>query len=166
MRSLSAALLFVLAVGCSAPPVGAPSLAPRPAEAIDPRIPVPEPVLATAADPALQAQLSALVDQAQRGHSAFTADLPATQKAVDSAGEAQSESWIEAQQLLSALVSLRAPVTRAAADIDSLGAERIRKLGGIAAADMKALESASGTVRQIDESEAAAIGRLQARLSG
>jgi len=88
----------------------------------------------------------------------------AAEKAVAAAGGPQSEGWIVAQQALSAAIAARAPVTRAAADLDSSGAERIQKLGGIAAADLKAIDAASAKVRAIDEREAALIKGLQDRL--
>jgi hypothetical protein len=146
--------------------VNAPSLYPRPAEAIDPRIPVPDPVLSTTPTPGLVEQLNALVGQAEAGDSDFQPLASAAEKAVAAAGAPQSESWIVAQQALSAAIAARAPVTRAAADLDSLGAQRIQKLGGIAAADLKAIDAASAKVRAIDEREAAMIKEMQSRLAG
>jgi len=160
--------LLVLAcaavAGCAHSPVNAPSLYPRPAETIDPRIPVPEPVLSTTPTPGLVDQLNALVGQAEAGDSGFQPMAVAAEKAVAAAGGPQSEGWIVAQQALSAAIAARAPVTRAAADLDSSGAERIQKLGGIAAADLKAIDAASAKVRAIDEREAALIKGLQDRL--
>ena len=160
--------LLVLAcaaiAGCARSPVNAPSLYPRPAEAIDPRIPVPDPVLSTNPTPGLVEQLNALVGQAEAGDSDFQPVASTAEKAVAAAGAPQSEGWIVAQQALSAAIAARAPVTRAAADLDSLGAQRIQKLGGIAAADLKVLDAASAKVRAIDEREAALIKGLQDRL--
>lgn len=150
--------------GCAHSPVEAPSLYPRPAEAIDPRIPVPDPVLSTTPSPGLVAQLTALIGQAEAGDSEFQPAASAAEKAAAAAGAPQSEGWIAAQQALSVAVAARAPVTRAAVDLDSLGAERIQKLGGIAAADLKAIDAASAKVRAIDEREAALIKNLQDRL--
>jgi len=145
--------------------VNAPSLAPRPAEAIDPRIPVPDPVLPNTPDRALVEQLNALVGQAEAGDSEFQPVASTAEKAVAAAGAPQSESWITAQQALSVAVAARAPVTRAAADLDSLGAQRIQKLGGIAAADLKAIDAASARIRAIDDREAETIKGLQDRLA-
>jgi hypothetical protein len=150
--------------GCLGPAARAPSLAPRAAEAIDPRVPVPEPQLSTAVDPALAAQLSTLVAQAEAADSRFRAAVPEAQQAAASAGPSQSESWVAAQQLLSALVAAREPVARALGDIDQLAAERIRRLGGIAAADLRAIEAAAARVAEIDRREAAVVDQLQARL--
>ena len=151
--------------GCAHSPVNAPSLAPRAAEAIDPRLPVPEPVLSTTPNPALLDQLNALVAQAEAGDSQFQPEAAAAEKAVAAAGAAQSESWIAAQQALSAAVAARAPVTRAAADVDSVGAERIQKLGGIAKADLQVIDTAGARIHAIDEREAALIKSLQDRLA-
>lgn len=144
--------------------MNAPSLAPRAAEAIDPRLPVADPVLPTRPNPALVGELNGLVAEAEAGDTQFQPAITAAEAAVASAGPAQSESWIAAQQALSAAVAARAPVTRAAADLDALGAQRIQQLGGIAKADLQAIDSASARVRVIDDREAAAIKSLQDRL--
>lgn len=158
-------LLITLALfGCAAPAVQTPSLGPRAAEAIDPRVPVPEPQLSTIIDPGLAGQLSALVAQAQAGDSQFRAATPSAQQAAASAGDRQSESWVVAQQALSRLVAARGSVTRALGDIDALGATRIQQSGGIAAADMRAIQAAAARVGEIDRRQAALIDQLQARL--
>lgn len=125
-----------------------------------------DPVLSTTPDRALVEQLSLLVAQAETGNLEFEPVAATAEKAVASAGAPQSEGWIAAQQALSVAVAARAPVTRAAADLDSLGAQRIQKLGGIAAADLKAIDAASTKVRAIDEREAALIKDMQDRLGG
>ena len=158
-------LAFAVLAGCAAPKVNAPSLAPRAAETIDPRLPVPEPVLSTTPNPALVEQLNGLVAQAETGDSQFQPAAAAAERAVASAGAAQSESWIAAQQALSAAVAARAPVTRVAADVDSLGAERIQRLGGIAKADLQAIDAAGGRIHAIDDREATLIKSLQDRLA-
>lgn len=158
-------LLLPLLGGCAATPVAAPSLAPRAAEAIDPRVPVPDIILSTDVSLGLPAQLNALIAQAQSGDAAF---MPLANHARDlaaSAGAKESESWVVAQQALSAAVGARAPVASAVADIDALGAQRIQKLGGIGAADLKAIDAAASTVAEIDAREAAAIDEVQRLLS-
>ncbi len=157
-------LTTAVLVGCAGPASRAPSLAPRAAEAIDPRVPVAEPQLSVLVDRGLSAELAALVAQAEAGDAGFRAAAPAAQQAAAAAGGRSSESWVVAQQALSALVAARGTVTRALGDIDALGAERIQRLGGIAAADMRAIEAAAARVAAIDRSQAALIDRLQARL--
>jgi hypothetical protein len=163
MRALALAL-SVLVAGCSTA-TNAPSLAPRAAEAIDPRLPVPEPALSTIPAPALVQKLDSLIAQAVAGDRAFAPLAAHARQLADSAGAKESESWVVAQQALSAAVAARTPVTAAAADIDALGAQRIQSLGGIAAADLKAIDSAAARVDGIDEREAAAISAMQAKLA-
>ena len=159
-------LLFLFALGACAAPESAPSLAPRTAEAIDPRVPVPEAPVPTEVAPALVQQLEALVAQAIAGDEAFRAAAVTAERLAAAAGPPQSESWIAAQQALSAAVAARAPVTRAMGEIDSLAAARIQQLRGIGAADLQAINAAASRVAEIDAREAAIIGQLQAQLSG
>ena len=56
-------------------------------------------------------------------------------------------------------------MTSALGDIDALGAERIKRLGGIAAADLAAINAAAARVAEIDEREASVIARIQAMLA-
>ena len=56
-------------------------------------------------------------------------------------------------------------MTSALGDIDALGAERINRLGGIAAADLAAINAAAARVAEIDEREASVIARIQAMLA-
>ena len=70
--SIAIALLGTLSA-CSAPPGPYPSLAPRAAEAIDPRVPLPSEVQIGPADANLSAHLAALIDHAQAGDSQFEA---------------------------------------------------------------------------------------------
>jgi hypothetical protein len=163
MRALSPALAVLLS-GCAAA-TNAPSLAPRPAEAIDPRVPVPEPVLPTTPTPALVHKLDSLVAQAVAGDEAFGPLAERARQLADAAGAKESESWVVAQQALSVAVGARTPVTTAVGDIDALGAQRIQALGGIGAADLKAINAASARVSEIDDREAAAVSAIQAKLA-
>lgn len=161
---IHALILTAALAGCAGSASTAPSLAPRAAEAIDPRMPVPEPQLSAVVDQGLAAQLSALVTQAEVGDARFRNAAPAAQRAAAAAGARQSESWVIAQQIVSALVAARGPTTRALGDIDALGAARIQRLGGIGAADMRAIQAAAGRVAEIDRRQAELIDQLQARL--
>lgn len=163
MRALLPALAILLS-GCAAA-TNAPSLAPRPAEAIDPRLPVPEPALPTTPTPALVQKLDSLVAQAIAGDEAFAPLAERARQLAEAAGLKESESWVAAQQALSVAVGARTPVTSAAGDIDALGAQRIQTLGWIGAADLKAINAASAKVSEIDDREAAAISAIQAKLA-
>jgi hypothetical protein len=126
---------------------------------------VPEPVLPTTPAPALVQKLDSLVAQAIAGDQAFAPLAERARQLADSAGAKESESWVVAQQALSAAVGARLPVTAAVGDIDALGAQRIQTLGGIGAADLKAIDAASARVSEIDSREAAAITAIQAKLA-
>jgi hypothetical protein len=159
-----AALLALLLSACTTPPAGEPSLAPRAAEAIDPRVPIPSEVVAGPADPALTARIAELLNQVRSGDTAFQGAAQEAARLAAAAGAAQSESWIAAQQAISAMVAARAPVTGALADLDALAAARLAS-GGMQAGDLAAIRAASAEAGAVSEAEAAAIDRLQARLT-
>jgi hypothetical protein len=164
MRAPQLLLVLVLA-GCSPAALEAPSLAPRAVEAIDPRIPVPEPAISMTPNAGLVDQLDRLVAQARSGDDAFQPLAERARQLADAAGPKESESWIAAQQALSAAVAARAPVATAVADIQALGARRIQALGGIAAGDLMAIDTAAARAGGIDSREASAIDQIQARLA-
>ena len=165
MRFFALALLALIGA-CSAPMVNAPSLAPRAAEAIDPRVPIPDPIATGPASPALVARLDALIGQAKSGDSDFQVAIAEAERLAAGAGEPQSESWVVAQQALSAAVAARAPVTQALGDIDEIGSTQLASKGSVAPADQAALAAAAAAVGEIDRRQAAAIDRIQRRLGG
>ena len=165
MRTLI--LLSIVAIGlssCTRPRGNFPSLAPRSAEAVDPRVPVYQPVRSGPVDPTLSAHLAALIDQAQAGDSAFQAAAATAERLAASAGPGGSESWVSAQQALSAAQEARGPTTRALGDIDGLGSTALATKGGISAADMAAIEAAAQRVSEIDRSQAQRLKAILARL--
>lgn len=165
MRSIAFLPLAVIS-GCSAPMVSAPSLAPRAAEAIDPRLPIPDVRPTGPASAALVTRLGTLIAQARSGDVAFQSAAGEADRLASSAGGPQSESWVVAQQALSAAVQARAPVTQALGDIDEIGSTQLASRGSVAPADQAALASAAATVGDIDRRQAAAIERIQRRLGG
>jgi hypothetical protein len=165
IRAFPLSVVLALA-GCTATTGPGPSLAPRTAESIDPRVPVVSTAIARPVDPALVAQLGELVRAAQQGDGAFAAAAGEAQRLATSAGAAQSESWIVAQQAVSAAVAARAPTTRALGDIDALAASALARQNGIAPADLGAIEAAAAEVGAIDRRQAQVIDALQARLGG
>lgn len=162
------ALLMIgaAAAGCRAPVSTAPSLAPRAAESIDPRLPVVPRVDPRPADPALVARLQALIGQARSGDQAFRASAGEAQRLAATAGAPQSESWVVAQQALSAAVAARAPTTRALGDIDAIAAEALVMRGGLAPADLAAVQAAAAEVGAIDQRQAQTVDAIAARLRG
>ncbi len=165
VRAFAFAAIFALA-SCAAPPGPGPSLAPRSAEAIDPRVPVEGSGVQAPVDRALAARLAELIGLARQGDSAFTAAAGEAQRLAASAGARQSESWVVAQQALSAAVAARGPTTRALGDIDELAASALARQGGIAPADLAAIEAAAAEVGALDRRHAQTIDALQARLGG
>jgi len=159
-------LVLPLLLACSAPQSAGPSLAPRAAEAIDPRVPIPGEVVAGPAEPALAARIAELLAEVQSGDAAFQAAAQIAENLAAAAGPAQSESWIVAQEALSGLVATRAPVTKAIADLDALAGGRIAGAGGILPGDLAAIEAATSEAGAIGQRQAEVIDRLQARLAG
>ncbi|MEO7365041.1 MAG: hypothetical protein ABIW03_01820 [Sphingomicrobium sp.] len=158
--------LTLALAGCAAPPAPPASLAPRAAEAIDPRVPV---VVATTSQPvsgAIANRLAELIGQARRGENAFASAAALAQRLASAAGPPQSESWVVAQEALSAAVAARAPTTRALGDIDGITAAALAKQGGLAPADLAATEAAAAEVGAIDQRQAQVIDALQQRLGG
>ena len=164
-RPFALAILFAVA-GCTAPSLQTPSLAPRAAEAIDPRAPVVADSVQRPVDPALASHLAELIGQARGSESAFAAAAGHAQRLAATAGPPQSESWIIAEQAVSVAAAARAPTTRALSDIDGIAAATLVKQGGMAPADLAAIEAAAAEVGAIDRSQAQAIDALQHRLGG
>ena len=154
---------FALAA-CTRPGGPYPSLAPRAGEAIDPRVPIVKPLNDRPAGAELVARLEALVAEARSGDAAFQPAAATAERLAQGAGPPQSESWIAAQQALSAAVAARAPTARALGDIDSISAQMLKSQGGIAPNDLKAIDGAAATVGAIDERQQALIAGIQARL--
>ncbi|HEV2044687.1 MAG TPA: hypothetical protein VGR05_08420 [Sphingomicrobium sp.] len=160
-----APLLALGLIGCAASSATEPSLAPRPAEAIDPRLPIAsEPTLGPV-DAALAARLSQLVAEGNAGAATFDAQVDQARTLAEAAGPAQSESWILAQQAVSGLEGARARSTRALADVDAIAANRIQSDGGLTAADRRAVEAASAALRAVTDRQTSIIDQLAARLA-
>ena len=84
-----------------------PSLAPRAAETIDPRVPLAGDGAQQPVSPALAARLAELIALARQGDRAFTAAAEEAQRLTAAAGATQSESWVIAQQAVTAAVAAR-----------------------------------------------------------
>ena len=157
-------IAFCAIGGCAAPKGSYPSLEPRAAEAIDPRVPIPSEVIVGPADVILSAHLAALIDQAHAGDSAFRGAVSDAERLAAAAGAMQSESWISAQQALSAAQAARGPTTRALGDIDALASTALEKQGGIQAGNLAAIRAAAAKVSTIDNAQAARIEAIEDRL--
>jgi hypothetical protein len=158
-------IAMLLAGACSAPYAGPEtSLAPRPAEAIDPRIPIPDKVPSGPVDAALARKLDEIVGMARAGTPQFDARLANAERQAAAAGPTASESWVVAQHALSELIEQFGVTTRAAAEIDALASSRLEGQHWIRPADQQAITAAAAEVAAIIEPQAAAIERLQVQL--
>jgi hypothetical protein len=159
------ALLSILALtACSAPGGPYPSLQPRAAETIDPRVPVVRPVNDRPVTAGLAARLAALVDQAQSGDAAFDDAASVAERLAGGAGPPRSESWIAAQEALTAAIAARRPTATAMGDIDEIGATALQNQAGIAPNDFAAIKSAAAKVGAIDSRQADRVASIQKRL--
>ena len=159
-----APLLALGLIGCAASSTTEPSLARRPAEAIDPRLPIASEPVSGPVDATLAARLSQLIAAGNAGAQRFDAEVGQAQALANAAGPAQSESWILAQQALSGLEGARAATTRALSDVDAIAAARIASGTGLSAADVAALEAASSELRGATDRQATIIDQLSGRL--
>lgn len=158
-------LLLPLAAGCTMTSSPEPSLGPRAAEEIDPRVPIPDSVDLTPADPALARTLGDYVATVRGGMAQFDARETQAARLAESAGPMASESWVAAQQALSRLVEHYGVTTRAAAEIDALAAGRLKNQRWIRPADRQAIAAAAAEVEAISSSQHAAIDRLTGQLA-
>jgi hypothetical protein len=165
MRRLSPFLAIAILAACSPVTGPEPSLAPRPAEAIDPRVPIPDTFPTGTPDAALASQLDQLVGQVRTGAGPFQERLAVADRLAAAAGPISSESWVAAQGALSLLVEQNGVTTRAAADIDALAASRLQQQHWIRPADQAAITAAADEVAAIGEPQAAAIARIRDRLA-
>jgi hypothetical protein len=166
MRNTTLFLLPALALLSACAPTGGPfpSLQPRAAEAIDPRVPVVRPINDRPVSPALTGQLAELVGRARNGDVAFGPVAARAESLAAAAGGSRSESWVAAQEALSAAVAARQPTARALGDIDALGANALQTHGGIAPNDLAAIQSAAAEVATLDQRQADRIAAIQRRL--
>jgi len=155
---------FIAVAACSAPGGPYPSLQPRAAEAIDPRVPVVRPLNDRPVTASLAAQLSALVDQARSGNAAFDSAASQAERLAASAGAPQSEGWIAAQEALTAAIAARKATATALGDIDALAAGALQDNAGIAPNDLAAIKSAQAEVGALDAQQAARIDAIQKQL--
>ena len=163
MRTLSLLILAIATAGCSARGIY-PSLAPRATEGIDPRVPI-NPVPSTGTlDPRTSAALSQAVSAARGGVAEFNRLASAAEALAARAGPRQSESWIAAQQALSALGAQHGVTTNAAATVDALAAEAIAQRRWLTPATQTAIEGAALEVGAINDAQSALIDQIGKRL--
>ena len=157
-------LAFVLLGACSSPNGRYPSLQPRAAEKIDPRVPIERPMNNRPAAVALTAHLAALVGEARSGEQAFDSAAANAEHLAASAGPVQSESWIVAQEALTAAIAARKRTASALGDIDEIGATALQRQGGIAPNDLAEISRAATEVAALDQRQADRIKAIEKRL--
>ena len=163
-------LSLLLVSACSTPGGPYPSLQPRAAESIDPRVPISRPINDRPVSGPLAARLAALIDQARSGDAAFNSAAAAAERLASGAATVRSESWIAAQEALSAAIAARRPVAAALSDIDELGATRLQAYGWHVQKvgdgnDLAAINRAAAEVGSLDRRQAERIAALQRRLA-
>lgn len=138
-----------------------PSLAPRPVE----RLSNEEPVRIApfvAPDPQLSSEVADLLSAALQGQTRFEATLPAARVSVGRAGAAGSESWIEAQQIVSRLEAARAASVAALTQLDRLSIERASRTTN--AQDFASLLAAVEQAQRLVAAQQSDIDRLRGSL--
>jgi len=163
MRSPLLATLLLLSA-CTSPGGKYPSLQPRAAEAIDPRVPVTRPMNNRPVSVSLASKLAGLVGQARSGDAAFERAASEAEHLAASAGAPQSESWISAQEALTAAIAARKPTATALGDVDEVAATALHAQGGIAPNDLAAIKNAAAQIAAIDHRQAERIDAIQKRL--
>ena len=164
MRAFGALILLATVGACSAPQGPYPSLQPRAGELVDPRVPVERPLNDRPVTAALANRLAELLAQARTGDAAFQDAAAHARQVADAAGPPQSESWIAAQEALTAAIAARGPTTLALGDIDELGGNALQSQGGMSPNDLHAIKSAGADVGAIDRRQAKTIKAIQRRL--
>ena len=164
MRTPLILTILLLLAACSSPGGPYPSLQPRAAEAIDPRVPVVRPMNERPVTTTLAARLAGLVSEAENGNAAFDGAASEAERLVGSAGGPQSEGWIAAQEAVTAAIAARKPTSQALGDIDEIAANALQTQRGIAPNDLSAIQSAAARVSSLDERQAARIDAMQRRL--
>jgi hypothetical protein len=165
LRHPAALPLLLLLGACSHSTLAPPSLAPRAAEKVDPRVPVERALTERPMSGGVQERLASLIVQARSGDVAYRAALGPAQRAVAAAGPARSESWISAQVAMSALEAARSPTTAALGAIDAIAGEAVAAKGAIGASDLAAVQSAGAEAGAIDAEQRATIASLNARIA-
>lgn len=155
---------MIMLGACSSTGGPYPSLQPRAAEQLDPRLPLVRPMNDRPVTPALAARLGALVADAREASGTFEAAVSAAERLAASAGAPQSEGWTVAQEALSAAVAARRPVSEALAEIDTIGADALQSQRGLAPNDLAAIQDALAAVGELDRDQAARIKAIQQRL--
>lgn len=152
--------LAALVAACATSDLDPPSLEPRAAEALDPRLPVVEDSAPRPVDGALRARLDALLAEAETEARVFDILAAGSVAEIEAAGAPGSESWTQATELLSRLDAARAPVARAMADADALATRQIAEEAWVGPSNRDAIAETAARIAVIDARQAALVDRL------
>jgi len=163
MRVVSILLALGL-VACGTTNSNLPSLDARPAETIDPRLPIgqAEPDYGTLS---VGRQIAEIEASADVGTSAFAALEAETIAAVEARDEQGGEAWTAAQQALSRLDAARQPVAKALGDLDALATDPMVAKQWLTPANREALQAASARIAVVDKRQSDLIDRLTGLLA-
>lgn len=142
-----------------------PSLAARPAEAVDPRVPVNRPIEAGAVDPQLASLLATAVARALGSQTEFDRRAAEAQGLAPQAGPVGSESWIAAQAALSRLIEQQGVAVNAAADVDGYAGERLNSQRWLSPTNQQAIADTAAQIATITAAQAAVIDGLTTQLA-
>lgn len=142
-----------------------PSLARRPAETIDPRVPIADTLPTGTTDPALVAALAREVGEAREGMAEFDVRAASAGQLAAAAGDISSESWVAAEQALSRLVEQQGITARAAANVDALASQRLLAEKWLSPANQAAIKATQDDIAAITGPQLATIDRLTAQLA-
>src|SRR4051812_9054551 len=115
-RAMPSLLLPFALTACSTPGGPYPSLQPRAGEQVDPRVPVARPMNDRRVRAALASRLAELVGQARAGDESFRTAADLAERLAAGAGAPQTESWVAAQQALTAAIAAGGPTRIALGD--------------------------------------------------
>jgi hypothetical protein len=163
-RCLIMVPVFAVLSACASSGGPFPSLQPRAAEAIDPRVPIVRPINDRPVTPAIASRLAELLTQARSGNAGFDSIAARAESLAAAAGGPQSDSWVAAQEALSQAVAARDTTARALGDIDELGSTMLQSEGGLAPNDLAAIQRAGAEAAALDQLQADRIKALQQRL--
>jgi hypothetical protein len=112
----------------------------------------------------MAARLAELVNEARSGDAAFDPVASEAERLTSAAGAPLSDSWVAAEQALSAAIAARRPTATAVGDIDAVGATALQTQSGIAPNDLAAIQQAAAEVGALDSRQADRISAMQRRL--
>lgn len=143
-----------------------PSLRPRAFEGTGAGVPLPPPPPAAPPSAQTLARVAALVDRAEAGNEKFSAELVRARPVIARAGAADSETWITAQEQLSALDASRAEALAASAELDALNLAGVDAAGlRFAEADFAAIRAGADQVGALLQAQGRTLSELAATIS-